>query len=91
MFSMENIKPIEAKGEMYDLTKHEIVARVPYDGPENRVIDVIEKGYSMDGKLLRSAKVAISMKRPKEQPKEQKDQPKETVEDQKVDQKAKKD
>lgn len=76
MFSFENIKPIEAKGEMYDLTKHEIVARVPYDGPENRVIDVIQKGYSMDGKLLRTAKVAISMKKPKETPAEQ---PKEAV------------
>ena len=78
MFDMEGIKPIEAKGEMYDLLKHEIVARVPYDGPENRVIDVVQKGYSMNGKLLRTAKVAISMKKPKEQPKEQaKEQPKE--------------
>ena len=63
MFDIEGIKPIEAKGEMYDLLKHEIVARVPYDGPENRVIDVVQKGYSMNGKLLRTAKVAISMKK----------------------------
>lgn len=69
VFANEDIKPIEAKGEMYDLTKHEIVARVPYDGPENRVIDVLQKGYTMNGKVLRSAKVAISMKKQKEIPK----------------------
>lgn len=69
MFDLEGIKVIQAKGEMYDLLKHEIVARVPYDGPENRVIDVIQKGYVMNGKVLRVAKVAISMKKPKEQPK----------------------
>ena len=69
LFALEDIKPIEAKGEMYDLLKHEIVARVPYDGPENRVIDVVQKGYMMNGKLLRTAKVAISMKKAKEQPK----------------------
>ena len=83
MFDMEGIKAIEAKGEMYDLLKHEIVARVPYDGPENRVIDVVQKGYSMNGKLLRTAKVAISMKRPKEQPKaEVKEQSEETAKEQ---------
>lgn len=68
MFDLEGIKPIEAKGEMYDLLKHEIVARVPYDGPENRVIDVVQKGYSMNGKLLRTAKVAISMKKQAKEP-----------------------
>jgi molecular chaperone GrpE len=63
MLDLEGIKELESKGEMYDLVKHEIVARVPYDGPENRVIDVIQKGYTMNGKLLRTAKVAISMKK----------------------------
>lgn len=65
MFDIEGIKPIEAKGEMYDLLKHEIVARIPYDGPENRVIEVVQKGYTLNGKLLRTAKVAISMKKQK--------------------------
>ena len=82
MFDLEGIKPIQAKGEMYDLLKHEIVARVPYDGPENRVIDVVQKGYTMNGKLLRTAKVAISMKKVKEQPKETKEESKETKEEQ---------
>ena len=66
MFAIEDIKELKAKGEMYDLLKHEIVARVPYDGPENRVIDIVQKGYTLNGKLLRAAKVAISMKKQKE-------------------------
>ena len=59
LFALEDIKPIEANGEMYDFLNHDIVARVPYDGPENRVIDVVQKGYMMNGKLLRTDKVEI--------------------------------
>ena len=70
MFSIEGIQEMKAKGEMYDLLKHEVVSRVPYNGPENRVIDVVQKGYLMNNKVLRVAKVILSMKPPKEEPKQ---------------------
>lgn len=79
LFEVEGIKEMKVKGEMYDLTRHEVISRVPYDGPANRVIDVVQTGYTLNGKVLREAKVVISMKKepPKKEDKKKEEEPKE--------------
>lgn len=48
------------KGDEVDPTLHEAIASVPSDLPENTVIDEIERGYMLDGKLIRPARVVVS-------------------------------
>ncbi len=55
------VKPIEALGQPFDPAFHEAVAQT--DGPPgdtNRVVDVIQRGYLLEGRVLRPAKVRVS-------------------------------
>lgn len=71
LLGMSGVIEIKAKGEMYDIIKHLAISSIPYDGPENRVIDELEKGYLLDGRVLRPAKVIVSVKPKKESPKKE--------------------
>lgn len=54
------VKPIESTGADFDDRLHEAVALVP--GPEeqkNKVIDTLQKGYTLNDKVIRHAKVAV--------------------------------
>ncbi|MEA2042462.1 MAG: nucleotide exchange factor GrpE [Bacteroidota bacterium] len=55
------IKEIEAQGNEFDTDLHEAVTKIP--APEKKlkgkVVDVIEKGYTLNGQVLRYAKVVI--------------------------------
>lgn len=54
------VKPMESTGADFDPDLHEAVALVP--GPEemkNKVIDTVQKGYMLNDKVLRHAKVAV--------------------------------
>ncbi|MHA2363808.1 MAG: nucleotide exchange factor GrpE [Candidatus Hodarchaeales archaeon] len=72
LLDISGVIEIKSLGEMYDIIKHEAVGITPYNGPENRVIDVIEKGYLLDGKVLLAAKVILSIKPQKPKPTEEK-------------------
>ncbi len=55
------IKEIEAVGEVFDTDLHEALTKVPAaeDDMKGKVVDVIEKGYKMNDKVLRYAKVVV--------------------------------
>ncbi len=59
--SQRGIKEIEATGNDFDTDLHEAITKIP--APEKKlkgkVIDVIEKGYVLHGKVIRFAKVVI--------------------------------
>ena len=57
----KGLKPFESKGEPFDAEKHEAITQVPVDEPEmkGKVIDEIEKGYTLAEKVLRFARVVI--------------------------------
>lgn len=57
------VKPIETEGKDFDVDLHEAVAQVPGvpDEQKGRVIDCIEKGYTLNDKVIRHAKVAVGM------------------------------
>lgn len=52
---------IEAKGTKFDVDLHEAVTQFPAPTPDQKgmVIDVVQTGYTLNGKVLRYAKVVV--------------------------------
>ncbi|MGD0492465.1 MAG: nucleotide exchange factor GrpE [Steroidobacteraceae bacterium] len=60
-FDKAGIKLIEPAGQPFDPNWHEaMVAQESPDVPPNTVLTVIQKGYSLNGRLLRPARVIVS-------------------------------
>ncbi len=55
------LKPMDAAGQVFDADLHESVAQFPAPAPEQKgkVIDVLEKGYTLNDKVIRFAKVVV--------------------------------
>jgi len=51
----------DPSGELFDATKHEALGTVATEAQENnhKVLEVIQKGYSIHGKIVRPAKVKV--------------------------------
>lgn len=57
----ENVERIEPQpGEEIDPTRHEALATIASDQPEDTVAEVHRPGYEMGGKVIRTAQVAVS-------------------------------
>jgi len=55
------VEVLEPHGEPFDPQFHEAMTMVPSDTAEpNSVIDVLQKGYSLNGRLLRAAMVVVA-------------------------------
>ena len=60
-FDKAAIKVIDPQGQPFDPEWHEaMVAQESRDTPANTVLSVIQKGYSLNGRLLRPARVVVS-------------------------------
>jgi molecular chaperone GrpE len=60
-FDKAGIKVIDPEGQPFDPAWHEaMVAQESRDLPPNTVLSVIQKGYSLNGRLLRPARVIVS-------------------------------
>ena len=59
--SAKGLKEIEAQGLELDTDKHEAVTKFPAPSEDlkGKIIDVIEKGYTLNDKVIRYAKVVI--------------------------------
>lgn len=56
----KGVKKIEAKGEPFDVEKHEAITEIPAsEEQKGKVIDEIESGYTMHDKVIRFAKVVV--------------------------------
>jgi molecular chaperone GrpE len=60
----EGVRSMESEGQKFDPYKHEamMVEERRDDLPENTIIEVLDKGYFLNSKVLRPAKVKISKK-----------------------------
>ena len=58
----EGIKEIKAIGNVFDPYKHEVVLQEESDKPEGTVLEELQKGYMINDKVLRHAKVKIAKK-----------------------------
>ena len=58
----EGVKPIEATGAPFDPHYHEAIGAAPggADVAPNTVIGVVEQGYTIDGTVLRPARVVVA-------------------------------
>ena len=60
-FDKAGIKLIDPQGQPFDPEWHEaMVAQESKNTPANTVLSVIQKGYSLNGRLLRPARVIVS-------------------------------
>ena len=57
------VEPIPARGAAFDTDFHEAVAQFPVEDPEkkNTVIDVTQEGYTLNGNVIRYAKVVVGI------------------------------
>lgn len=61
LLAREGVKPIEAVGQQFDPGLHEAMMRVETDEfPENTIVDELEKGYTIDGRVLRPSRVRVA-------------------------------
>lgn len=58
----KGLKAMNAKGEKFDEAMHEAITRIPSTDPDQKgiVMDVVEKGYYLNDKVLRYAKVVVA-------------------------------
>jgi molecular chaperone GrpE len=60
IFEKFNIKEINPVGEKYDAHKHQAIGMLESDQPANTVISVMQKGYSLNDRVLRPAMVMVA-------------------------------
>ena len=59
----KGVTEIDAMGKELDTDEHEAVAQIPApeEAQKGKVVDVIQKGYKLNGKVIRFAKVVIGI------------------------------
>ena len=63
MLKQHGVKPIEAEGKVFDPDYHEALMQVEnQDLPEHTIVEVLQKGYLMHERVIRTAKVKVSKK-----------------------------
>ena len=57
----KGLKPMHSKGEVFDSELHEAIANIPAESEEmkGKIIDDVEKGYTLHEKVVRFAKVVV--------------------------------
>ena len=62
ILEQKGLKAMEVKGEAFDEGLHEAITRIPAAAEEQKgkVVDVVEKGYYLNDKVLRYAKVVVA-------------------------------
>ena len=58
----QGLKPMESTGQAFDADLHEAVTEIPHPEMAGKVVDTIEKGYTLNGKIIRHAKVVVGKK-----------------------------
>jgi len=63
LLSQEGVQPVEAVGQEFNPELHEAVMRVETDEyPEGTVIEELERGYTLDGRILRPSRVSVAVR-----------------------------
>ncbi len=57
----KGLEEIKAVGEPFNTDEHEALTQIPAtdEGQKDKVIDVIQKGYKLNGKVIRYARVVV--------------------------------
>lgn len=61
MLKEYGVKPIEAEGKIFDPHTHEALMQVEdKDLPEHTIVEELQKGYKLNDRVIRTAKVKVS-------------------------------
>ena len=64
LFEAEGVAVISSLGKPYDFNLHEALGQVETaEAPEGTVVDEVARGYTLEGKVLRPARVRIAKKK----------------------------
>jgi len=57
----KGLKPMESINTVFDVEKHEAITEIPAPTPElvDKVVDEVQKGYYLNDKIIRFAKVVV--------------------------------
>ncbi|PHI18646.1 nucleotide exchange factor GrpE [Lewinellaceae bacterium SD302] len=53
------LEPMESTGADFDADKHEAITEIPSPDMAGKVVDTVEKGYILNGNIIRYAKVVV--------------------------------
>lgn len=53
------LEPMESTGEDFDADHHEAITEIPNPEMVGKVVDTVEKGYKLNGNIIRYAKVVV--------------------------------
>ena len=59
-FERAQIEEINPEGQPFNPEMHEAMMTQPSDAAPNTVLSVIQRGYTLNGRLLRPARVVVS-------------------------------
>jgi molecular chaperone GrpE len=61
ILKQKGLQEIEAKNQVFDTDYHEAITNIPAPNKEmkGKIVDVIQKGYTLNGKVIRYAKVVV--------------------------------
>ena len=61
ILTQKGLKPMESRGEQFDAEIHEAVTNIPAPSEDmkGKVIDELERGYYLNDKVIRYAKVVV--------------------------------
>ncbi len=61
ILKQKGLEEIEAKGQVFDTDYHEALTNIPAPSEDlkGKVVDVVQKGYTLGGKVLRFARVVV--------------------------------
>lgn len=64
LLKAEGLEPLQTRGAAFDPHVHEAVEQVPTedDAENNLVLEEVQKGYNLNGRLLRPARVKVGKK-----------------------------
>jgi molecular chaperone GrpE len=63
MLKEHGVKPLEAEGKIFDPNYHEALMQIENkEVPEHTIMEVLQKGYLIHERVLRTAKVKVSKK-----------------------------
>jgi len=61
ILNKHDIKSLDPTGKAFDPAQHEALTMVPSDDvPPNHVLNVVQKGYTLHGRIIRPAKVIVA-------------------------------
>lgn len=56
----EGLKPIESIGKKFDPYLHEVLLKEESDKEEDTILEELQKGYSLNGRIIRHSKVKVA-------------------------------